>query len=44
MAGQSTGTDMHGVPPVTTLGKNQVANQRERVPRPARMVGFLGFF
>lgn len=26
-----------------TLGKNQVVNQRQRIPRPARMVGFLLF-
>lgn len=42
--GQSMGTDACGTPSVITLGKNQVVNQRERIPRPARMVGFFVFF
>ena len=41
--GQSMGTDACGTPSVITLGKNQAVNQRERIPRPARMVGFFGF-
>lgn len=43
LAGQSAGTDAHGAPSVITLGKNQVVNQRERILRPARMVGFVCF-
>ena len=42
--GRSAGPDARGMPPVIALGKNQVVNQRERIPRPARMVGFLFFF
>lgn len=42
--GRNTGTDARGMPTVITLGKNQVVNQRERILRPARMVGSLFFF
>lgn len=41
--GHSTGTDACGMLSVITLGKNQVVNQRERILRPARMVGFCVF-
>lgn len=41
--GQSAGTDACGTLSVITFGKNQVVNQRERISRPARMVGFLFF-
>lgn len=43
LAGPSVATDARGMPSVITLGKNQVVNQREGIPGPARMVGFLFF-